>query len=228
MLSGSRPFAGATPGEVCAAIPNREPAPLTEHRLAPIVDRALAKDRDRRYQTAAEVRDDLAAVLAPPVEPGRWRRAALILVPLSVILVIAGLWFWNSRRGATILPQNFKAVTAQKLTDMPGQEIFPSLAPDAQRLIFASPQQGNWDIYVQTVGEHTATNLTPDSPGFDIQPVYSPDGRRIAFSSNRDGGGVFLMNSDGSNVTKLTDADSTPRGRPTGTRWPLPTTYLGL
>ena len=214
MLSGSRPFAGDTPGEVCAAILNREPAPVTEHRLSPIVDRAVAKNRDLRYQTATEMLDDLAVVLAPRGEPGHWQRAALILFPLSVILIIAGLWFWNSRRA--IVPQNFKAGAAQKLTDMPGQEVFPSLSPDGQRLIFASPQQGNWDIFVQVVGEHRATNLTPDSPSFDIQPVYSPDGQRIAFRSNRDGGGVFLMNSDGSNVTKLTEAGSNPAWSPDG------------
>ncbi|HEX3229357.1 MAG TPA: protein kinase, partial [Pyrinomonadaceae bacterium] len=216
MLSGARPFAGATPGDVCAAILNREPVPLTEDRLSPIVDRALAKDRDLRYQTAAAMLEDLAVALAPRPEPGRWKRAALILVPLSVILIIAGLWFWNSRRAATVLPQNFRAVAAQKLTDMPGQEVFPSLSPDGQRLIFASPQQGSWDIYVQAVGDHTATNLTPDSNLLEIQPVYSPDGRQIAFRSNRDGGGIFLMNSDGSNVTKLTDAGFNPAWSPDG------------
>jgi len=216
MLSGARPFAGATPGDVCAAILNRNPAPLTKDRLSPIVDRALAKDRDLRYQTAAEMLDDLVVVLAPRPEPVHWKRAALIMVPLSVILLIAGLWFWNSRRAATVLPQNFRAVAAQKLTDMPGQEVFPSLSPDGQRVIFASPQHGGWDIYVQAVGEHTATNLTPDSELLDIQPVYSPDGRQIAFRSNRDGGGIFLMSGDGSNVTKLTDAGFNPAWSPDG------------
>ena len=39
----------------------------------------------------------------------------------------------------------------------------------------------------------------------DATPVYSPDGMKIAFCSTRDGGSeLYLMNSDGSGVTRLT------------------------
>src|SRR5262245_21639334 len=58
MVAGRVPFDGESAGEVIAAILNHEPAPLG--RCAPdapgalglIVDKALAKDREQRYQSA--------------------------------------------------------------------------------------------------------------------------------------------------------------------------------
>ena len=65
LLSGQAPFQGATSGEVMASILNRDPLPLAQ--LAPnvpavvaqLVTRALAKEREARYQTAAELLKDI-------------------------------------------------------------------------------------------------------------------------------------------------------------------------
>ncbi len=65
MLTGTRPFTGATTADVMAAILSKEPEPLIESaseipaKLAPILNRALRKDRKERYQTAKELLDDL-------------------------------------------------------------------------------------------------------------------------------------------------------------------------
>jgi serine/threonine protein kinase len=145
MLTGSRPFVGATVAEVCAAILSSEPEPVTEPRLSKIVDRALAKERDLRYQTAAELLADLSAEqgASTNTEAAQWNRPALALVAVGVVLIIAGFWYWNSRPAARTLPQNFSAAVAQKLTDLPGQELFPSLSPDGKTVIFSSAQQGD-------------------------------------------------------------------------------------
>ncbi|MBI1759970.1 MAG: protein kinase, partial [Acidobacteria bacterium] len=65
MLTGRAPFAGATTGDVLVSILDREPKPLAS--LAPavpaalqrIVNRALAKDTQARYQHAHELHDEL-------------------------------------------------------------------------------------------------------------------------------------------------------------------------
>lgn len=49
-----------------------------------------------------------------------------------------------------------------------------------------------------------STNLTNNLAEDDL-PAWSPDGKKIAFTSNRDGAGdVYVMNSDGSAVNRLT------------------------
>ena len=218
MLARVRPFAGATPAEVCAAIVSRDPLPVPESQLSHIVSRALAKERDARYQTATELLADLAALQThqPKSEAAGWKRPTLALAALAVVLIIFGFWFWRFRPQAKSSLQNFRAAVAQKLTDLPGQELFPSLAPDGKSFVFASRHNGNWDIYRQVVGERSATNLTEGSQSSEFQPAFSPDGKSIAFLSSRDTGGIFVMNSDGSQVTHLTDSGFNPSWSPDG------------
>lgn len=56
----------------------------------------------------------------------------------------------------------------------------------------------------------------------DNLPGWSPDGKKIAFTSNRDGAGdIYVMNSDGSNVRRLTftpQAESSSVWSPDGTK----------
>jgi serine/threonine protein kinase len=62
MLAGFKPFDGDTPSDIIAAVLTLEPPPLArpnETRLQYITTRALAKERDRRYQSAREMLRDL-------------------------------------------------------------------------------------------------------------------------------------------------------------------------
>jgi serine/threonine protein kinase/predicted Zn-dependent protease len=65
MLSGKPAFTGATTTEVLNAVLNHEPAPLEQSRpdasseLAKVVEKALRKDADERYQHIADLAADL-------------------------------------------------------------------------------------------------------------------------------------------------------------------------
>ena len=65
MATGVRPFQGESPGLIFDGILNREPAaagqlnPRLPGELVRIIARCLEKDRERRYQHAAEIRADL-------------------------------------------------------------------------------------------------------------------------------------------------------------------------
>ena len=86
MATGQRPFQGKTLSEHLSAVQQDTPPPLTElnrelpDHLGRIVARCLEKDPRRRYQSALDVRDELAAlrreVEATEVRPPRDRAAA--------------------------------------------------------------------------------------------------------------------------------------------------------
>ncbi|HEX6625714.1 MAG TPA: protein kinase, partial [Pyrinomonadaceae bacterium] len=65
MVAGRRPFGGETHGDMIVSILEREPAPLLRHapaapaELERIVRKALAKDREERYQTVKGMATDL-------------------------------------------------------------------------------------------------------------------------------------------------------------------------
>src|ERR1700683_1692503 len=68
MSTGRQPFSGATSGVIFEAILNRVPAapgqlnPLLPAKIGEIIEKALEKDLDLRYQSAAEIRTDLKRV----------------------------------------------------------------------------------------------------------------------------------------------------------------------
>ena len=68
MAAGTLPFQGSTSATVFDAILNREPPPVTQFNsalpmsLARVIERALEKDRDLRYQSAADLRTELNRV----------------------------------------------------------------------------------------------------------------------------------------------------------------------
>jgi len=68
MATGAMAFSGSSNGVVFEAILNRMPAPVTEanaavpERLNDLILKSLEKERDMRYQTAAELRGDLKRI----------------------------------------------------------------------------------------------------------------------------------------------------------------------
>jgi serine/threonine protein kinase len=70
ILTGQRPFAGATPSDVIASVLKSDPAPLAQYvrdvpaDLERIILKALAKETDERYQTINEMALDLRRIKA--------------------------------------------------------------------------------------------------------------------------------------------------------------------
>jgi serine/threonine protein kinase len=89
MLAGRRPFRGSEPSEVIVSILEREPESLEKRvqgaptQLQPVITRALQKDRDKRYQTAAEMAADLREISLQLKTPVRPHSASLSLEPQS-------------------------------------------------------------------------------------------------------------------------------------------------
>jgi serine/threonine protein kinase len=189
MVTGRKPFIGDSPLSLLSIV-NEEPSPPGQFGVSippefeRLILRCLRKNPDRRYQTMADLKvalEDLQTE-SPESSPGvlvqatprrRWVWAALPLASLA-----AGLFVWQTWR-VTNPAEPLRAIA---LTTLPGSELYPSLSPDGNQIVFAwtEPKQINSDIYVQTIGSGSPLKLTTN-PKTDYNPVWSPDGRWIAF-----------------------------------------------
>ena len=84
----------------------------------------------------------------------------------------------------------------------------PAWSPDGSRIAFTrepSSALGTNALYVIDSDGANAENLTGTSSNWDSRPDWSPDGTRIVFRSVRDDtSGLFLINPDGTGLTRLT------------------------
>jgi len=122
MASGRMPFEGSSSGEICGAILHQEPSSEISRQISPalssIIRKALEKDRNLRYQSAAEMRADLQrlkrdtetgrpeggsdyagksglARSGPALEPARI--AYVAVAAIAVALIGGGLYYRSHR-----------------------------------------------------------------------------------------------------------------------------------
>jgi Tol biopolymer transport system component len=220
MATGKRAFAAGSQAALIAEMLRCEPPPLEQvpPKLAHVVRRCLAKEPERRWHSASDVKLELEdAEAGGDYEPGRARRRAPRIsasraggLALLIAAAIAGTWFLARPKPRSIPP------TFTQLTDQPGAELYPSLSPDGKSFAYQARPAGKWDIYYQRVGGKNAVNLTKDATEDNTQPTFSPDGESIAFRSEREGGGIFVMGATGENVKRLTDFGYNPTWSPDG------------
>jgi eukaryotic-like serine/threonine-protein kinase len=119
MATGQRAFSGETEAVLHAAIVRATPPPvrslnsLLPPELEPIISKALEKDRERRYRSAAALRADLAMLrhgpesgsLGPaPVSGPRVRRRWLLWAAMAAVLagLLAGGSYFLSHKSAAL------------------------------------------------------------------------------------------------------------------------------
>ncbi len=151
ILTGRRPFEGATTSDVLAVILTKEPVPLEEQgsdaglELSRAVMRCLAKDREERFQTIGEFAAALKAAKQqieqqPPTmarqsprggATNHQRRVSLRLRGVWIasalaILMVAGLAYWKLHPNAEIEPQirSLAVLPLENLSGDPSQEYF--------------------------------------------------------------------------------------------------------
>jgi len=239
MATGRLPFPGKTSAEIFSGILSHPPPPPSglnagiPPKLEEIILKALEKDRETRYQSAADLRADLkrlkrsteSAISGYQTVPGgsavhaisgrRRRRWPWAVVALSVSLL--GVVALLVRRPGVATPF-LAAARFTQLTDQPGLETSPSLSPDGKSVVYASRISGNWDIYLQRVDGKKAINLTADALEDDTQPEFSPDGSLVVFRSERNGGGLFTMGATGESVRRISGFGYDPAWSPDGKR----------
>ena len=122
----------------------------------------------------------------------------------------------TSSEGSDIFVMDANGTNLVRRTDT-GWNRSPSWSPDGHHLAFVSlrDNRSDWGIYVMNVDEEwrEVALIGPPLP-YGTDPAWSPAGTRIAFSDPAsEGGGLFMMQADGSGVRRLALPSG---GRPTG------------
>ena len=131
------------------------------------------------------------------------------------------VFFWKHDDSAAYLA-DADGNHEEKLTFFPGNI---SWSADSSKLVFQSViirgKTKDWEIFTYDLVTKTKVNVS-NRASFDADPAFSPDGNQIVFNSDRDDNfELYLMESDGSNVRRLTDHpawDSHPVFSPDGTQ----------
>ncbi len=196
MATGALPFRGDSTAAIFDGIMNR--APLSPLRLNPdmlprleeIISKALEKDREVRYQSAAELKADLkrlkrdseSGTLVPPAPSRRRSRRRSMVAGLVVLILVAaaiGLYRYLGH-GTPAGSSNW-----EQLTFFTDSAVYPALSSDGRMLAFIRGDNtflGKGDIYVKLLPSGDAVQLTRDSL-LKLGPTFSPDGSRLTYGT---------------------------------------------
>ncbi len=119
------------------------------------------------------------------------------------------LLFTLSKNGeADIHRYYFDTAKLLRITRGPlsAMNVEPNVSADGKRIAFSSNRSGLAMIYVMDINGSNVTRLT-FAGNFNASPSFSPDGKLITFAGydkDQDNFDIFLMNSDGHNLIRLT------------------------
>jgi eukaryotic-like serine/threonine-protein kinase len=200
MATGQRPFKGESDATIYDAILNRDPERPTKLnkevpiKLEEIIHKALEKDRDVRYQVAAELRADLkrlkreteltrAAVM--PTQPSTKKRGQrALLAGFGLLVLIAVGWMLHDR----LLPQPepFRRVEISQVTRS-GNVRAAALSPDGKYIAYARTEGNSGSPEMQSlwVKQVTGGDVQVLPPAAVNYMVNDPFGG-LTFSPNGD------------------------------------------
>ncbi|MBA3297173.1 MAG: serine/threonine-protein kinase [Acidobacteria bacterium] len=205
MVTGTRAFDGVSQASIIGAILERDPPPMTSRTpltppaLERVVRKCLAKDPDRRWQSAADLRDELAWIaqasgteLEPSGIAPRPTRLSLPAVATGLLLLgltAASAWMLGRRQNDVLPPAWHLGIAVPDGTALTPGGI--AVSPDGRVVVYAgSPASGGeahrpsvavsaGRLYVRRFNSLESTPL-PGTEGARA-PFFSPDGLSIGF-----------------------------------------------
>jgi eukaryotic-like serine/threonine-protein kinase len=231
MSTGTLPFRGDTTGAIFDSILNRAHVapvrinPNTPAKLEDLINKALEKDRDVRYQSAAELRADLKRLKRDTdstVTTGRIARPQkhrlllrpLLLTAITVLTIAAVLFGYRGwYKGRVQAPKS--SLKLRQLTASSAENFIEagSISPDGKYLAYKETGSGLLLSVIETGETRILTTAT------DIQPTaWFPNGMQLlviktsdsslwkisaltgALSKLRDNVGNAYLSPDGSHI----------------------------
>jgi serine/threonine protein kinase/dipeptidyl aminopeptidase/acylaminoacyl peptidase len=205
MATGTLPFAGATTAALFDGILHKTPvSPLQLNRALPvelerIIEKLLEKDRDLRYQTAAELRADLkrlkrdidsgsaAAVpvvssrRVPIAEGARSHKLGVGVMAFIGAVVLAAAAYGIFALLHRPRPAPFQSMSISKLTDS-GNAFMAAISPDGKYVVHVVEDAGQRSLWMRHIPTNSVTQIVPPSETLYTGLTFSPDGNYIYYA----------------------------------------------
>jgi serine/threonine protein kinase/Tol biopolymer transport system component len=209
--TGKQAFVGNTATEIRGAVINQPTVPLGQinrelpAELERIVGKALEKDREQRYRTAADLRQDLLRLQrevdssladretcgdsSATAEIPRRRKTAVVARPLIALAVLLaagfGVYWFVYRTG----PQPFKDFTVTQITNT-GKAELAAISPDGKYVLHLQNDNGMQSLRLRNIATGSDAQVVAPTPARYKSLIFSPDGNYVYFRQ--------LINSTGS------------------------------
>jgi serine/threonine-protein kinase len=196
MVTGQKAFEGKSQASLISAIMAANPAPVaTTQPLSPaglehVIRRCLAKDPDKRWQSAGDVARELEwiaeagpqAAVAAPLAPGLGRErltwTAVSFIAGIITAAVAGWALFST-------PPTPKQVTRFTIDFRANERWVPrrlALSPDGSRLAYISIGDSGAHLYLRRLDQLEPTRVQGTEEAGT--PFFSPDGEWVGFWAN--------------------------------------------
>jgi serine/threonine protein kinase/Tol biopolymer transport system component len=198
MCTEKLPFPGETPGLIFHAILDRQPLPASQSNPAvspefeEIIKKALEKDRDMRYQSAADIRTDLqrlkrdtkgdshtnVAIPRRTLSLPPWWRSKLVTAMGGLILVFTIIAVGFYRHRLSLAGSLGQRPVHTQITFL-GNAHSPAISPDGKFIAYATYRPGSeLKLMLQSLAGGPSLEIFHGRifPGFR----WSPDGSELA------------------------------------------------
>jgi len=196
LVTGNQPFKGQTESHVIVNILDSPPLPIPESEGLPpglpnVLERALVKDRAKRYQSAREMLSDLQQIQRqagfstdnrPMVimrAPSRKPRFIAGAVLASLVGMLA-LWWWGFNGRDRVLGPDWFEFRRSRPVTFSGNVAQTSIAPNGKRLAYTTGFSGRQGLHLVDL-ERGSDRLLTDSVANYIGLTFSPDSKTLFY-----------------------------------------------
>ena len=232
-LAGKPAFSGVTPMEICAKVIRDDPVPPSQLNDAVSADleritlRALEKSKENRYQSAAELANDLQTMELSFSNPGSGRLSvattqamprpetqiidrshrmkwfALIAVGLLLAGAITAWWLLKDRKQPTQVEQVRLGIG--------GNVVEAAISPDGKHVAYVNDEGGRQSIWLRQIT--TGTDIQVVGPGITKYKGISffPNGDYLSYlKTEGDSADLYQVSTFGGPTRKLVTRIDTP------------------